>query len=235
MEVASAKDGAENLTSRSIMKTRECYVSLTTGESGSQPAHNEKNVVAQASTNLTRGDNGNPGGSGRQKPGPAYFKGNNSNPSSRRNFPASTASTKSAAARAAEEARQKKRELDMEVRRLMARPRSTEGLDIDSEAEYVEDSEEDRHTAAGGTPQSVECLSDASVKSLPETKGVKRKKGRPLTSEDYVQLAAKKKVYNDEFKVEEELKRADRLRQLSNGELYSNLGLDLDAAVEDLK
>lgn len=63
----------------------------------------------------------------------------------------------------------------------------------------------------------------------------KRRRGRPPTSGEYGQLAVEQKAYNEQLIVEDEIKRAARLRELTMGELYTNLGLNLDEAVEDLK
>lgn len=62
-----------------------------------------------------------------------------------------------------------------------------------------------------------------------------RKRRKPPTAGEYVELAAKKKAYNEQLRMQDEIERAARLRELTTGELYSNMKLDLDQAVEDLK
>lgn len=156
---------------------------------------------------------------------------------SRGSSASSNTSTRSQSAKMAEEARKQKRTEQQEVLRYMrnAGNRSPveddyedytdEDTHMDSDVEFVSVEEDKGKGKDKKRNAQAQLLSD-----LPDPK-----RGRPPTSGDYVNLTAKKKEYNEQRKIEQELDRYERIKALSAEELYTSMKLDLDEAVENLR
>lgn len=153
--------------------------------------------------------------------------------SSRSGSSSSMTSRKEGASGKDEEATKKRRELERECVRLiqksMTRSQSETILADRPDEEFELD--DDDNLRAFEDVQS-EVPDDDMIEGSPKRK---RKRGRPPTSGEYVQLAAKKKAVLDLRKEEMELEQLKRLKELSSGELYSSMKLDLDTAIEDIK
>lgn len=63
------------------------------------------------------------------------------------------------------------------------------------------------------------------------------KRGRPLTTREYMDLAISKKALNEQRRIENELDRKESIMRLASQELYTSmkLKLDLDEAIENLR
>lgn len=135
---------------------------------------------------------------------------------------------------AAETARKMRREQEFQVLRNIRREKSP----CDEEAELLSDEgevieiEDDQEMCYQSEPISTEGLSMG-------TDNRKRKRydkcGKPPTTEEYVGLAEAMRALNEQKKERERLEHDKKIRLMSSQELLSNMGVDLDDAVDELK
>lgn len=179
------------------------------------------------------------------KPGPACSK-KGGEKSSRRSSSSSVTSIRSESALAAENARRTSREIALGEKRKIDSPMNKdeeEWSDTDVEVEIVdtegshslnESEEEEGSDVVMEEPSSK----NRKRKRNGQNKGsvpTKRGRGRPPTTGQYLKLAEAKRALNVQLKEEIALQKAKAWRELSYGDLLSNLGIDLDNSVDDLK
>lgn len=93
--------------------------------------------------------------------------------------------------------------------------------DVYSDVEFTDAQEGDKGDKRN---KSKRKRKNPRAQSLPDSK-----RGRPPTSGEYVDLAAKKQTFNEQQRIEQDLDTHARLKSLSSDEIYSSMKLDLES------
>lgn len=193
------------------------------------------------------------------KPGPACSK-KGGEKSSRRGSPCSITSIRSDSAQATESDRKASRDTALGQKRKMDSSRDndeevfgdedTEGIYADADAEDIDvetvdtegfqslsESEKDEGSDVVMEEPGIENRkrkrSGQNRGSVPSKRG--RGRARPTTTGQYRKLREAKMAHNEVLKEEIALLKAKELRELFYGDLLSNMGIDLDNTMDDLK
>lgn len=154
---------------------------------------------------------------------------------------ASNSSRKTNVAQTTETARKQKREQELDLRRMLnkaaiARSQSETLLTGYSDSEFGDEQQYPYEEIQSDAEFADEDVDMPMATRVPPVRSLrKRKRGRPPTTGEYVDLAAKKKAFIDLRKQEQELERHEKLKSMTSAELYASMKIDLEEAIEDLR